>query len=136
MLLANAKTCGSDNRPWRASFIFQSRWLMASLFQGTSSILIWRVWSYHRTYNTFYYLYSSLKDSFCNIIKLSVYVRIWAFTFFWETASFRSLSLRLNILKENTSKSPCRSLTILRVPSGTYWSTFSIFLFLIVSNHW
>ena len=136
MRLANIKTCGPDNRPWRASLILQSRWLMASLLKGSSSILIWRAWSYNRTYNIFYNLYSSLKNSFCNIIKLAVYVRIWAFTFFWETASFRSLSLRLNILKENTSKSPCRSLTILRVPSGTYWSTFSIFLFLIVSNHW
>ena len=135
--LNNAKTCGSDYRPWRASLIFQSRWLMTCLLQRiSSSILIWRARSYHRAYDIFYNLYSSLQNSFCNIVKLAVYMWIWAFTFFWETASFRSLSLRLNILKENTSKSPRCSLTILRVPSRTYWSTFNIFLFLIVSNHW
>lgn len=60
LLLTNVKTCGSDNRPWRAALIFQSRWLMASLLEGSSSILIWRTWSYHRTYNLFYNLYSSL----------------------------------------------------------------------------
>lgn len=60
LLLTNVKTCGTNNRPWRASLIFQSRWLMASLLKGSSSILIWRTWSYHRTYNIFYNLYSSL----------------------------------------------------------------------------